>query len=175
MCPLFIPTILNRRMYRTFSAVLLLLALAACGEELTEGQRQARREARRDACVAEALQLRAQSRLATLDTLLRESQARGSVPALVSAPHAFAQVYATYADLRAHETAYIDSAYAAPSKEDSIAYETKATTFRVNRPSPASLEENVWRDYARDFTLSRSNPDHGCNRLVEESGRDAEK
>lgn len=163
---MFIPTILNRRMYRTSSAVLLLLALAACGEELTEGQRQARREARRDACVAEALQVRAQSRLATLDTLLRENQARGSVPAIVSAPHTFAQVYATYADLRAHETAYIDSAYSAPSKEDSIAYENKAASFRVNRPSPASLEENVWRDYARDYTLSRSNPDHGCNHLV---------
>lgn len=153
-------------MHRIFPAVLLLAALAACGEELTEAQKQARREARRDACVAEALQLRAQSRLATLDTLLRESQARGSVPALVSAPHTFAQVYATYADLRAHETAYIDSAYSARSKEDSIGYENRAASFRVNRPSPASLEENVWRDYARDFTISRSNPDHGCNHLV---------
>jgi hypothetical protein len=169
---MFIPTLRNRRMHRT-AAIVLLAALAACGgePELTEGQREARREARRDACVAEALQLRAQSRLATLDTLLRESQARGSVPALVSAPHAFAQVYATYADLRAHETAYIDSAYAAPSKEDSTAYETKAGSFRVNRPSPASLEENVWRDYARDFTIARSNPDHGCNRLVDEGAK----
>ena len=169
---MFIHTFRDRRMHRTaFAVFLVAAALAACGDaELTESQRQARREARRDACVAEALQLRAQSRLATLDTLLRESQARGSVPALVSAPHTFAQVYATYADLRAHETAYIDSAYAAPSKEDSIAYETKATSFRVNRPSPASLEENVWRDYARDFTIARSNPDHGCNRLVEEKG-----
>ena len=169
---MFIPTLCDRSMHRIVPAVLLASTLAACGgRELTEAQQQARREARRDACVAEALQLRAQSRLATLDTLLRESQTRGSVPAVVSAPHAFAQVYATYADLRAHETAYIDSAYTAPSKEDSIAYENKAASFRVNRPSPASLEENVWRDYARDYTLSRANPEHGCNRLVGEEDR----
>jgi hypothetical protein len=171
---MFIPTPPNRRMHRTATALLAVALLAACGRELTEGQRQARREARRDACVAEALQQRAQSRLATLDTLLRENQARGSVPAIVSAPHTFAQVYATYADLRAHETAYIDSAYSATSKEDSIAYETKATSFRVNRPSPASLEENVWRDYARDYTRSRANPDHGCNHLAVDKGEKAE-
>jgi len=161
-------------MYRTVpaAAVIATVLLAACGEELTDAQRQARHEARRDACVAEALQLRAQSRLATLDTLLRQSQARGSVPALVSAPHTFAQVYATYADLRAHETAYVDSAYSATSKEDSIAFERQAASFRVNRPSPQSLEENVWRDYARDFTIARGNPDHGCNRLITDAESD---
>ena len=98
------------------------------------------------------------------------SQERGSVPSLVSAPHTFAQVYATFADLRAHETAYIDSAFTAQSKEDSTAYETKAASFRVNRPSPGSLEENVWRDYARDYAMSRGDPEHGCNKLVEEVG-----
>lgn len=154
-------------MYRIVPALVLVFALAGCGgEELTEAQRQARLEARRDACVAEALQMRAQKRLAQLDTLLRQSQATGTVPPFVSAPHTFAQVYATYADLRAHETANVDSAYSATSKEDSIRYETQASSFRVNRPSPASLEENVWRDYARDFTISRGNPDHGCNHLV---------
>jgi hypothetical protein len=155
-------------MHRIAPAILAaVVALAACGrDEPTEAQQQARRAARRDACVAEALQLRAQSRLATLDTLLRQSQERGSVPALVSAPHTFARVYATYADLRAHETAYMDSAYTSNSKEDSIRFENEAEKFAVNRPSPQSLEENVWRDYARDFTLARSNPDHGCNRLI---------
>ena len=155
-------------MHRTAPAVFAaLVVLAACGgKEPTEAQLQARRAARRDACVAEALQIRAQRRLATLDTLLQQSRERGTVPSLVSAPHTFAQVYATYADLRAHETAYLDSAFSATSKEDSIGYEKEAAEFRVNRPSPQSLEENVWRDYARDFTIARSNPDHGCNRLV---------
>jgi hypothetical protein len=159
-------------MHRIAPALAVVALLAACGgNEPTEAQLQARRAARRDACVAEALQMRAQSRLATLDTLLRQSQERGSVPTLVSAPHAFAQVYATYADLRAHETAYIDSAYSAPSKEDSIRHEKEAGEFRVNRPSPQSLEENVWRDYARDFTMARSNPEHGCNRLVNDADK----
>jgi hypothetical protein len=152
------------------AALLAVVLLSACGGgKPTEAQLQERRGARRDACVAEALQRRAQTRLATLDTLLRESQARGSVPALVSAPHTFAQVYATYADLRAHETANLDSAYSATSKEDSTRYEQQAASFRVNRPSPESLEENVWRDYARDFTLARGNPEHGCNLLLSEA------
>jgi hypothetical protein len=156
----------NRRMYRIAPAFAVVLLAACGGGEPTEAQLQARRSARRDACVAEALQVRAQQQLATLDTLLRQSQARGSVPAVMSAPHTFAQVYATYADLRAHETAYVDSAYSASSKEDSIGFEKQASSFRVNRPSPESVEENVWRDYARDFTIARANPDHGCNRLI---------
>jgi hypothetical protein len=158
-------------MHRTAAALALLLLMAACrDQQLTEAQLQARRDARRDACIAEALQLRGRSRLTTLDSLLAQSQAAGSVPSVVSAPHTFAQVYATYADLRAHETAYVDSAYSAPSKEDSVEYEKMAASFRVNRPSPASLEENVMRDYARDFTIIRGDSEHGCNRL-----RDAEQ
>ncbi|HEX2081111.1 MAG TPA: hypothetical protein VHG08_25640 [Longimicrobium sp.] len=149
------------------AAVLLAALLSACGERgPTPEQLEARRNARLDACVAEALSINARSRLATLDSLLMQSQARGSVPALVSAPHKFAQVYATYADLRAHETAYRDSAYSATSKEDSTRYEQEAARYRVNRPSPESLEENVIRDYIRDFAVSRNNPDHGCYHLV---------
>jgi hypothetical protein len=166
-------------MYRILLfAAMLAVTLSACGDRgPTPEQEQTRREARLDACIAEALSIHARSRLATLDTLLTQSQAGGAVPALVSAPHKFAQVYATYADLRAHETAYRDSAYNAPSKEDSTRYEKMATEFRVNRPSPESLEENVIRDYGRDFLVSRSNPDHGCNHLVrgEEAGGDEEK
>lgn len=159
-------------MYRILVLAATLAALSACGErEPTPEQQEARREARLDACIAEALSIHARTQLARLDTLLAQSQERGSVPSLVSAPHKFAQVYATYADLRAHETAYRDSAYNATSKEDSTRYEGMAASFRVNRPSPESLEENVIRDYLRDYAGSRRNPDHGCNHLV----RDAEK
>lgn len=164
-------------MYRILSlAATLAVLLAACGDSgPTPQQRQARRQARLDACLAEALSIHARTRLATLDSLLSQSQARGSVPALVSAPHKFAQVYATFADLHAHETAYRDSAYNAPSKEDSTRYEGMAASFRVNRPSPESLEENVIRDYLRDFASSRRNPDHGCNQLVEEAEENGEE
>ena len=165
-------------MYRIllFAATLAVL-LSACGDRgPSEQQRQARRNASLDACIAEALSMNARSRLATLDSLLVQSQARGgAVPALVSAPHKFAQVYATYADLRAHETAYRDSAYNASSKEDSTRYERMATDFRVNRPSPESLEENVIRDYVRDFTVSRQNPDHGCNHLMQRQEKGGEE
>lgn len=155
-------------MYRILlAAATLAVLLSACGDRgPTPEQQQARRDAALDACIAEALSIHARSRLATLDSLLERSRARGTVNSLMTAPHKFAQVYATFADLRAHETAYRDSAYNAPSKEDSTRYEKMAAEFRVNRPSPESLEENVWRDYARDFTIARSNPDHGCNRLV---------
>jgi hypothetical protein len=155
-------------MYRILVlAAALSVMLSACGERgPTPQQQEARREARLDACIAEALNIHARERLARLDTLLAESQARGTVSSLVSAPHKFAQVYATYADLRAHETAYRDSAYNATSKEDSTRYEGMAASFRVNRPSPESLEENVIRDYMRDYAGSRRNPEHGCNHLV---------
>lgn len=161
-------------MYRILpAAATLAVLLSACGDRgPTPEQERARREARLDACIAEALSIDARSRLATLDSLLAQSQARGSVTSLVTAPHKFAQVYATFADLRAHETAYRDSAYNAPSKEDSTRYERMAADFRVNRPSPESLEENVIRDYVRDFTVSRQNPEHGCNQLVK--GQDKE-
>lgn len=164
-------------MYRILLvAATLAVPLSACGgREPTPQQQQARREARLDACIAEALSIHARTRLAALDSLLAQSQARGSVPSLVSAPHKFAQVYATYADLRAHETAYRDSAYNATSKEDSTRYEGMAASFRVNRPSPESLEENVIRDYLRDFAGSRRNPEHGCNHLVRETEKKGEE
>jgi hypothetical protein len=156
-------------MYRILLLAATLAALlSACGDEPTPEQREARREARLDACIAEALSIHARTRLARLDTLLTESQARGTVSSLVSAPHKFAQVYATYADLRAHETAYRDSAYNAASKEDSTRYEGMAASFRVNRPSPESLEENVIRDYLRDFAGSLRNPEHGCNQMLDQ-------
>jgi hypothetical protein len=149
-------------------APLLLVLLAGCPGrgEPTDAERQTRREARRDACIAEALQDRAQRRLAALDTLLEDSRARGEVPALVSAPHAFAQVYATHADLRAHETAYRDSAFSARTREDSLRYESTAASFRVGAPTPGSLEANVRQDYARDFIRAREDPEHVCNHLV---------
>jgi hypothetical protein len=161
-------------MPRTAPALLLLL-LAAAGcrtePEPTPAQAAARREARRDACVAEALQERARTRLAALDTLLEEARAQGSVPAVVSAPHTFAEVYATLADLRAHETAYRDSALSARSPEDSLRFEQAAASFRVRRPSPETLEANVQRDYLRDFVASRENPEHVCNHLVGDGDR----
>ncbi|CAA9380416.1 MAG: hypothetical protein AVDCRST_MAG89-5339 [uncultured Gemmatimonadetes bacterium] len=154
-----------RAMYRTAPAFLALL-LAACGDEITPEQRTKRLEARRTACITEALQQRAQSQLAQLDTMMR--QQGGNVPDIVRAPHTFAQVYAAYADVKAHEAAYLDSAFQADSKQDSIAYLQSAGKFRVSPPSEGSVEENVARLYAGDFNASREYADHACNKLVED-------
>ena len=148
------------------AAAALLLLAGACGDRgPTPAQLQSRREAKITACVAEALQGRARTQLARLDTLLQESQARGSAPALLTAPHTFAQVYFAYAEVRAHEAAYLDSAYHADERPDSLRFEQMAGTFRVRPPTPGSVEENAQRSWTRDFLESRRHPEHDCNRL----------
>lgn len=164
----------DRIMQRAALVVALLLAAAACaGErEPTEAQRAARREARRDACVTDAMQRRAHANLATLDTLMASSRGEdGGVPSFVGAPHAYAAAFATYADLRAHEAAYRDSAYSAASREDSLRFARTGASFRVSRPAPGSLEENVRRSYAAEFASARQDPEHVCNLLVAEGRR----
>jgi hypothetical protein len=161
-------------MPRVAPAVVVVLLLAACGgERPTAEQREARTEARRQACIAEALQSRGRVRVARLDTMLAQMPGGGTSPGL-RAPHTFAQVYATYADLRAHEAAYVDSAAHSESKEDSTRFVQSAASFRVNRPAPGSVEENVIRDYQRDLAASRQNPEHPCNRLVDDAAEKSE-
>jgi hypothetical protein len=157
-------------MYRTALAALALLLAACGGDEITPEQRTKRLEARRTACITEALQHRAQSQLAQLDTMMRQQAGAmgGQVPAIVRAPHTFAQVYAAYADVKAHEAAYLDSAFHAGSKQDSLAYIQSAGKFRVSPPSEGSVEENVARLYANDFNVSRQYADHSCNKLVDD-------
>jgi hypothetical protein len=154
-------------MYRPAPAALALLLAACGGDEITPEQRTKRLEARRTACITEALQQRAQSQLAQLDTMMQQ-QAGAGIPDIVRAPHTFAQVYAAYADVKAHEAAYLDSAFHAGSKQDSLAYIQSAGKFRVSPPSQGSVEENVARLYANDYTVSREYADHACNKLVED-------
>lgn len=157
-----------------FALLALALLLAACGGDgLTEEQRTQRLEARRTACITEALQSRAQTQLAQLDTMMRQQEASmgGQLSAMVRAPHTFAQVYAAYADVKAHEAAYLDSAFHASSKQDSLAYIQSARKFRVSPPSQGSVEENVARLYQNDYTLSREFEDHPCNKLMEGAGK----
>ena len=155
------------------AALAVLLLAGACGDRgPTPAQLQSRRDAKITACVAEALQGRARTQLARLDTLLQESRARGTAPSLLTAPHTFAQVYFAYAEVRAHEAAYLDSAYHAGERRDSLRFEELAGTFRVRPPTPGSVEENAQRDWTRDFLESRRHPEHPCNRLFQggESG-----
>jgi hypothetical protein len=153
-------------MSRTVLALSLVLLAACGGERLTEQQRTQRREARRNACITEALQARAHTQLARLDTILQQSQGTSAAD-IARAPHVFAQVYATYADLRAHEAAYVDSAFHATSKADSLRFVESGRKFRLSAASPGSVEENVVRDYSELFLSWRDTPRHPCNRLVD--------
>ncbi len=113
------------------------------------------------------MQRRAHANLATLDTLMASSRGEeAGVPSFVGAPHAYAAAYATYADLRAHEAAYRDSAYSAPSRDDSLRFARTGASYRVTRPAPGSLEENVQRSYAGEFAFARQDPEHVCSQLV---------
>lgn len=152
-------------MPRTLLALALVTLTAACGRDgPTPEQREARNDARIVSCIAEELQARGRMRLAQLDTMMAQSGVSASA---ARAPHTFAQVYATLAEVRAHETAYLDSAVHAEARADSVRFDSISGTFRVQEPSPGSVEENVRRSYMRDFAAARLNPDHPCNRLVE--------
>ena len=152
-------------MHRIAAALALATLAAACGRDRpTPEQRQARSDARVVACVAEQLQGHARLRLARLDTL---AQMSNSPLAGARGPHTFAQVYLALAEVRAHESAYVDSALHAEARADSVRYDSLAATFRVRPPSPGSVEENVRRTYLQDFASLRLDPDHPCNRLVE--------
>ncbi|HEU0012366.1 MAG TPA: hypothetical protein VFQ45_01710 [Longimicrobium sp.] len=151
------------------AALLLLTTLPACdrGDGLTTTQRQTRRDAVLGACIAEELLVEARSRLASLDTLLMQS----TTADMLRAPHEFARVYATFADVRAHETAYVDSAYRAGSSADSARFTRQAASFRISTPPPGSVEANVAEQYARDFQRARGNAYHPCNvQLREKEG-----
>jgi hypothetical protein len=141
--------------------VLVPLVLGACGDGdgLTPEQREARREAGLAACVAEELQIRARSDLANLEGLIADDEAGP----LGRAPHTFMRAYAVYADLRAHETAYVDSAYRADATRDSVRYMEAASTFRVNQPMQGTVEANVAERYRREFAAAWNNPAHPCN------------
>jgi hypothetical protein len=156
---------------RAAIVLLLLLPAAACaGDAPDPAAHGMRRNARLDACIAEALHGAARARLATLDELLERHRADGTAPAIVTAPHTFARVYETIADLRSHEMAYVDSAYHAATRDDSLRFERLAREFRLPAPSPESLEANVQRDYLRDFVAARADADHSCNHLVPDAG-----
>jgi hypothetical protein len=152
-------------MPRTISALYLLplLLAAACdrGDGLTDEQRQARRDARLAACVTEELQIRARNDLANLESML--GAADETFGSGGRAPHTFLRAYAVHADLRAHEAAYVDSAYSAATSRDSARLAETAATFRLNRPMPGTVEGNVVERYRRDFTSAWNNPSHPCN------------
>ena len=147
------------------SAAALALLLAACGEK---GETPEQREVRRAACIADELALSARVRLANLDTAV--AQARGTpLEAVTSAGYEFARAYAEHANRVARETAYLDSAAHAPEKEDSTRFAQQAAGLRTRAPAAGSVESNAIERWREDYVVASGNPDHPCNKPVEES------
>jgi hypothetical protein len=147
----------------TVLSLLPLLLAAACADRggPTPEQRQARLEARLASCVAEEIHIKARHDLANLEALMGGGEEDD--PPLGRAPHTFLRAYLVYADLRAREQAYLDSAYHAAAAADSARYMEAAQSFRLNPPSPGTVESNVVERYGREFMSAWSNPRHPCN------------
>lgn len=143
-------------------AALLALALAACGGD--DPERAARRTtARRAACVAVDLAVRANTNLSALDTLRQ-----GPAPGLVEALYPYQKAYFDYAKLRERQTAWADSAAAASSEEDSTRYAEQVARNTPSRGNPGTPQANAAGTYERDFAAAMANPDHPCNQAQSE-------
>ncbi|CAA9320636.1 MAG: hypothetical protein AVDCRST_MAG68-1841, partial [uncultured Gemmatimonadetes bacterium] len=131
------------------------LALAACGGH--DPERAARRTtARRAACVAVDLAVRANTNLSALDTLRQ-----GPAPGLVETLYPYQKAYFEYAKLRERQTAWADSA--AASEQDSARYAEQVARSTPSRGTPGTPQANAASTYERDFAAAMANPDHPCN------------
>lgn len=156
-------------------ASLLLLAsalLAACERAPAEppARREARVAASRNACVAEELAIRARQNLASLDTIAAMS---GGLQGPMRAPHEYATVAWSFAELRHSALAYMDSALSAPTPGDSARYARRGEQFVVRPAEPGTVDANVAAEWQRNFATARTNPAHYCNQETPEPRRQA--
>jgi hypothetical protein len=149
------------------AAVTAAVLLAGCGRVETPERRAARREAKRDACVATELLIHSHG---TARELGEFSQA-GPLANVLRASNAFAGAYDQYAQARAAQLTYLDSASAAGSDGDSTRYAAEAAKRAAPAPQPGTVDESARKRYASDFAAARANPDHPCNKPeLEEDG-----
>lgn len=149
------------------AAALLLLAAACRDRPEADPERESRRlAAAQRLCIAEELLADARDRTATLQ--LPEDGADAMAPALRAAA-GFAQAYREHAEVRYAQSAYADSLVAASTRADSTRLAERARGFALAPGEPATLEANVARAYARDFSARLQNPAHPCNRSAGES------
>jgi hypothetical protein len=143
---------------------IVLAALAACGGDRETPEQ---REVHRAACIADELALQAKVRLANLDTALAQSRGTPLEP-VTTAGHTFATAYATFANQRLGEAAYLDSAAHVREDEDSTRYARKAAQYRPAAPAAGTVESNAIDRWRQDFTSAAGNPSHPCNNLEQE-------
>lgn len=143
-------------------ALLPAALLAACGERLTEEQKNARRDARRTSCVAQDLAIDAKVNLASLDTALANQQG-SPLAAVTAAAREFAAAYKAYADASLESSALLDSAVHAPSKDDSARLTIQSERARPPIPAEGTVQGNAAAAYRRDLLAALANPNHPCN------------
>lgn len=147
-------------------AAALILAAAACGGESPERQ-AARRDARRAACVAEELRIRARDRLAKLDTAVATNEGTPLESVTFSA-HRFAAAYQTAVDNHARDLAFRDSALRVEAKEDSTRFAAEAARWRLPTAAAGSVEANAQERLQADMAEALANPNHPCNLEADE-------
>ncbi|MDP9349073.1 MAG: hypothetical protein M3P24_08030 [Gemmatimonadota bacterium] len=142
---------------------LLPLFLAACGAEREDPERrEARLAAARAACIGEELLIGAREKLEVMEALAASG----------GGPYVYAKAYHDFAQLRAGELAYADSALSADTPADSARYAERAARFASSAPTPGTVERNVAEEYARSFQVVATTPAHYCNRPAPEEGEE---
>lgn len=143
----------------------LTVAAAACDTRESPERRQARREAHRDACIAEELFGASRARMESLDEVAQTSDPLTAGIARASA--AYAQAYHRHANARLAAFAHADSALASTSDADSTRHAAEIAKAAEAAPAPGSLDDNVRQKYAEELTAARANPAHPCNAPAE--------
>jgi hypothetical protein len=142
------------------AATAAAVLLAGCGRVETPEHRAARKDARRDACVATELLIHSHGNARALGEYGQD----GPLANVLRASAAFAGAYDEYAQARAAQLAYLDSASASNAEGDSARYAAEAARHASPAPSPGTVEESAQQRYAADFAAAKGNPDHPCNR-----------
>ncbi|MDB4948124.1 MAG: hypothetical protein JWM27_773 [Gemmatimonadetes bacterium] len=142
------------------AALLAALLLPACGSVETPEHRAARKEARRDACVATELLIHSHDRARSLG----EYASDGPLAGVLRASAAFAAAYDQYAQARSAQLAFQDSALTAGSAADSARYASQAALAKDPPAMPGTVQATARERWADDFAASKANPDHPCNK-----------
>lgn len=147
---------------KTRHLFLLPLLLAACGEREDPARQESRQVAAKAACISEELLIDAREKLTVMAPL---AASRGG-------PYVYAQAYHDYAQLRAGELAYADSALSARTPADSARYAQLGARYASTPPAAGTVEGNVAEEYARNFQAIAANPAHYCSQPAPEGGEE---
>jgi hypothetical protein len=154
---------------RSVPALLALTLVAgACDTRESPERREARREARRDACIAEEMFAQSRARMESLD----EVAAAGDplTASLARASAAYSQAFHRHATARLGHFAHADSMLAAPSEGDAARHAAARDRHAEAPADSGTVEANVRAKYALDLAAARANRHHPCNAPEAQAG-----